>query len=262
MKVAIVDYESVDSLKSALSGIDAVVATVGSLSVTSQKLLLDAAIAAKVPRFIPSEFGSDLHSPKTRQLPVFKTKVEFEDYLSEKAKAGEITYTIIMNGAFFDWGIKNQFLCDLENNSIEFYDGGDIAYSATTLPTIAKAVVGTLKNLEATKNKAFYIQDTAISPKKLLSFLKKHTPGVEWKVEQRNTEEMEKKSYAQLAAGDFSDPFLWSAFVRTAMFGPGYGGNFKNLSNDLFGIKEMTDAEIDAMVKQAVEEGSKTSAAL
>jgi len=258
----VVDYDSLESLKAALTGVDAVVATVGSLAVTSQKILIDAAIAAKVPRFFPSEFGSDLHSPKTRQLPVFQAKVEVEDYISEKAKAGEITYTIIMNGAFFDWGVKNPFLLDLRNHSIEIYDGGDVAFSASKLPTIAKAVVGALKNLEVTKNKAFYIQDTSITPNKLLAMIKKHTPGVQWKIEEKNTEVIEKNSYAQLAAGDFSDPNLWSGFVRRAMFGPGYGGNFKNLSNDLFGIKEMTDADIDAMLKEAVEEVSKTSAAL
>src|SRR5690242_16544214 len=54
-----VDFTSVPSLTEALKGHFAVVSTLATIAVGSQDLLIDAAAAAGVTRFIPSEFGSD-----------------------------------------------------------------------------------------------------------------------------------------------------------------------------------------------------------
>ena len=72
--IAEVDFTSLDSLKSALAGQDAVVSAVGNEGIESQILLVDAAACAGVKRFIPSEFGSNLENPRTCQLPVFVPK--------------------------------------------------------------------------------------------------------------------------------------------------------------------------------------------
>jgi uncharacterized protein YbjT (DUF2867 family) len=45
------------------AGIDAVVSVIGSLALASQNDYIDAAVAAGVKRFIPSEFGCDTQSP-------------------------------------------------------------------------------------------------------------------------------------------------------------------------------------------------------
>jgi uncharacterized protein YbjT (DUF2867 family) len=66
MDVVDVDYSSIDWLKSALAGQDAVVFTVGTPGLAGQTTLVDAAIAAGVGRFLPSEYGVDLDNPKTR----------------------------------------------------------------------------------------------------------------------------------------------------------------------------------------------------
>src|ERR1700726_2267026 len=62
MDVVEVDFTSLDSLKSALAGQDAVVSAVGMRGLESQLLLVDAAASAGVKRFIPSEFGSNLEN--------------------------------------------------------------------------------------------------------------------------------------------------------------------------------------------------------
>jgi uncharacterized protein YbjT (DUF2867 family) len=52
-----IDTTSTDTLTKALKGQDAVVSTVGTAAASTQKTIIDAAIAAHVKRFIPSEFG-------------------------------------------------------------------------------------------------------------------------------------------------------------------------------------------------------------
>jgi hypothetical protein len=103
-----VDYTSFDELKAAFANQDAVVSTVGSLAVPRQKTAIDAAVAAGVKRFIPSEFG--INTRKVRGTPigvVLAGKIDVVDYLEEVvAKGGEgggFSWTGLSTGLFFDW---------------------------------------------------------------------------------------------------------------------------------------------------------------
>lgn len=94
------NFESFDSLKSAFQGQDAVVSLVASSVLASQTQLIDAAIAAGVKRYIPSEFGSNTLDPRVLEaVPIFQGKVDVRDYLKSKEK--EISRTIIITGPFF-----------------------------------------------------------------------------------------------------------------------------------------------------------------
>lgn len=95
-----VDY---DSLRAAFSGQDAVVSIVGGAQASNQKLYIDAAIAAGVKRFIPSDFGG--WTPDAAILDknkLFKSKVEIAEYLKEK-ESETFSWSAIINGPVFDW---------------------------------------------------------------------------------------------------------------------------------------------------------------
>lgn len=91
-----------DELVAAFKGQDAVISTITTAAANGQKPLIDAAIAAGVRRFIPSEFGNDLRATEAVKLvPFFEDKVETLNYL--KARQDKIEWTAIPNGAFYDW---------------------------------------------------------------------------------------------------------------------------------------------------------------
>lgn len=100
------DLSSVQSLTKAFEGQDAVVAAVATpTALGGQNVLADAAVAADVKRFIPSEFGIN-----TRQLDgevmgtMLSGKKAAVDYLIEQAKNNPtFTWTGIATGLFFDW---------------------------------------------------------------------------------------------------------------------------------------------------------------
>ena len=100
-----VDYTSFDALKAAFENQDAVVSVVGAPGVPAQKTAIDAAIAAGVKRFIPSEFG--INTRQVRGTPIGKIlagKIAIVDYLEEKVKDGaDVTWTGLSTGLFFDW---------------------------------------------------------------------------------------------------------------------------------------------------------------
>jgi hypothetical protein len=100
-----VDYESVDSLKEALHGHDAVVSAAATPAVGKQYPIIDAAVAAGVSRFIPSEFGINTRTVQHEGLKtILSGKIQVLDYLVEKSKENpSFTWTGVANGLFFDW---------------------------------------------------------------------------------------------------------------------------------------------------------------
>ncbi|CAG9981912.1 unnamed protein product [Clonostachys byssicola] len=250
-KVIDVNFDSLDELTAALKGQDALVSSVGSSLLQGQKLLVDAAIAAGVSRFLPSEFGSNLDFPNTRKLPVFAHKVEVQDYLIEKAKTSPITYTFVYNSAFLDWGLQHNFILGHADGKPAIYDGGDITFSATTLSTVADAVIGVLSHPEETKNRAVYIEDTKITQNKLLELAKKADPSKKWEPQAAKVDDVTAKADARLAQGIF-DFETFAPYLFRAIFDPAYGGNFKKTDNELLGLKGLTEEQVYEVVKKQV----------
>jgi nucleoside-diphosphate-sugar epimerase len=247
--VARVDYDSLDSLVDALKGQDALVSTLASTALSKQLLLVEAAAKAHVKRFIPSEFGSNTLHPKTAALPVFGDKVAVQEALKKHAASGHMSYTLICGGPFFDWGMKIGWIMNLKGKSIVLYDGGERHFSTTTLPTIGKAVVGVLKHPEETKNRAVYVQDTTTTLKKLVEKGKKATGGIEgWTEIVVSIEELLDQAWAELKTEKPNPENFVMKFINASTWGEGYGNPFPKIDNDLLGIKEMTDAEVQALV--------------
>jgi nucleoside-diphosphate-sugar epimerase len=100
-KVLKVDMTSAQELKNACEDVHCFVSALSGLEdviVTTQKLLLDAAIEANVPRFIPSDFSVDftnLPEGRNRNLDLRRT---FHKY----AEGKNIALTSIFNGAFME----------------------------------------------------------------------------------------------------------------------------------------------------------------
>jgi DNA-binding NarL/FixJ family response regulator len=85
-----------------LRGQDAVISAIGATGFQSQKTVIDAAIAAGVRRFLPSEFSANTLSDAVRSLvPAFVPKMEILDYLKEKGSTG-LTWTGLAVGALLD----------------------------------------------------------------------------------------------------------------------------------------------------------------
>ncbi|KAL6922245.1 hypothetical protein FSST1_006271 [Fusarium sambucinum] len=251
-KVIQVDYDSLESLTAALQGQDAVVSTVGSLAIPSQNLLIDAAVAAGVKRFLPSEFGSNLVVPSVRKLPVFGTKVAIEDKLIELAKQGKISYTFVYNGIFLDWGIKHNFFFDFSQPELTIWDQGDAEFSTTTLASVGDAVVGVLAHPEETQDRVVYVQDIVLTQNKVLELAKEVSPGKEWKVKHDKLDDVTAKSDANVAKGIYDWPTLGPYLFR-AIFDSKSIPKFEKLDNELVGIKGVTEEQVKGFLKAHIQ---------
>lgn len=80
-EIEIIDYQDLNSMIDALTNVDIVVSALGTMAVgIEQKKLMEAAKAANVKRFYPSEFGLDTSNPQAQKtIDIIKPKVPFQD---------------------------------------------------------------------------------------------------------------------------------------------------------------------------------------
>lgn len=247
VKTVKVDYSSQDSLVNALKGQDAYVSNVPNHE--EQPALIDAAISAGVKRFIPSEFGSNISgNANTAALPVFKGKKITQDYL--KQKTNEISYTLINNGLFLDWGVQLGFLVNLKGEPTRVFDGGNDRHSFTLLSDVAQAVVGVLKHPKETQNRAVYVQSAALSQNEAVEIAQKAKPEVNFQRQDASVQELLETSHKQLAQGGDQIGAAMFGFIFVSIFGDSkeYGNLWSDkLDNDLLGVKEKSASELQEL---------------
>jgi hypothetical protein len=102
IKVYKTDFSESDLL-TAFKGQDAIVSTVGAGGFAEQTTIINAAVAAGVKRFMPSELSVNTLSKTVQDLvPIFQAKKEVLDYLGTKESEG-LSWTGIATGPLFDW---------------------------------------------------------------------------------------------------------------------------------------------------------------
>ncbi|RAL03681.1 aromatic alcohol reductase [Aspergillus ibericus CBS 121593] len=248
VKIRHVDYGSQPSLMTALHGQDAIVSTLPPNALDHQLLLIDAAAAAGVRRFIPSEFGSDTSNPMCAALPVYHSKIETQKRLADRSG---LTYTIICTGPFLDWGLTHGFM-NIQNKTVTLYGTGDHIFSTTTLSTIGRAVCAVLARPAETENRVIRVHDIATTQNHLFQMAQKVVGSDGWVVQRRSVEEMYENSWTAFQQGR-RDVQTMLGFIVTAAWGEGYGGRFGKTDNEMLGISEMTEVEVQGVVERLVE---------
>ncbi|KAJ5316684.1 hypothetical protein PENANT_c016G10210 [Penicillium antarcticum] len=242
-KVAKVDYESLDSLKNALAGQDVVVSTlgVGPVPRATHLRLVDAAVAAGVKRFIPSEYGCDTTHPNVAKLPVFGDKVAVQEHLKKANEESGLTYSFLITGPFLDWGLNVGFLINLAGPVTTLYDGGEQEFSTTTLADVGRGVAGIINNLAETENKTVYISSAVVSQKQLLAL-----SGKSLETKSIATIDLEKQGYEELSKPVPNPAIFAHLFLFRGIFGDGFGNRFdsEKLSNKAFGLKTLSEDDI------------------
>ncbi|THF68383.1 NmrA family protein [Deinococcus sp. Arct2-2] len=101
VSLAETDPEDVASLAAAMAGASCVVSALNGLHdviLDRQSLLLDAAVSAGVPRFIPSDYSEDF----THTAPGDNRNLDLRREFMGRADRASIQITSILNGAFMD----------------------------------------------------------------------------------------------------------------------------------------------------------------
>ncbi|KAF2689416.1 isoflavone reductase family protein [Lentithecium fluviatile CBS 122367] len=245
VKVVHADYSSVDSLTSAFKGQDAVLSLVGTLGFAEQVKLIDAAIAAGVKRFLPSEYGSNTQDQRVQdQVPIFAPKVNTVKYL--RSKEDQISWSSIITGPFFDWCLKVGFLgFDASSKTATLIDDGKATISSTNLQQVGRAAVKVLERADLTKNQYIFVSSFETTQREILEVAEKIT-GEKWTINNVSSKDLLEGGGAKIQKGDFSGAF---DLIKGSCFSKEGLGNLKpvGLWNEKLGLpKEDFEESIKA----------------
>jgi hypothetical protein len=167
VKVFKVNMLSVEEMSQACIGVSCVVSTLQGLHdviVDTQKVLLDAAIAAGVPRFIPSDYSTDFTKLPAGENRNFDLRKEFHKYLDKSP----ISATSIFNGAFADILTYNTPMLDLKKKSVGYLgESADWHMDFTTMDDTAAFTAEAA--LDSNTPEILRIASFQISPNELLA---------------------------------------------------------------------------------------------
>ena len=134
--VRLVDMADVAAITQACAGVACVVSAVAGLRdviVDGQAVLLAAAVAAGVPRFIPSDFSSDYTQQAAGENRNFDLRREFRVLLDQ----APIQATSILNGAFAELLTYNIPLLDFKQQQVGYWEDADWRIDFTTMDDTA-----------------------------------------------------------------------------------------------------------------------------
>jgi NmrA-like family len=246
------DNPSESDYASALTAQDALLTTFGGTNAELQITLANAAASAGVKLFIPADFGScDSSSQFALDLmPLYVGKKKVRDHLQSLAAEGKLSWTSIVCGHFFDYGLKcGLLLADLKTNRATVFDGGDIKFSCSTLAQVGKAVVKILRNPEQVRNKMIYVQSFSITQNELVGVLEKVT-GRKWETEDVRSEDFIKKSKAAVEENP-KDSEARENLVGVVGIIDGDWTGMTDFANKLLGLQE---GDLEAAVRKVVDD--------
>jgi uncharacterized protein YbjT (DUF2867 family) len=137
VKIFVVDMNNKSEIAHACKGVDCVISALSGLReviIDTQKTLLDAAIEAKVPRFIPSDYSIDFTNLVDGENRNLDLRREFHRYLEN----APIKATTIFNGAFMDMLTAEMPLILFKFKRILYWGNPNIKMDLTTTYNVAE----------------------------------------------------------------------------------------------------------------------------
>ncbi len=166
------EMNNVEELTQAFRGAGVVISALQGLRdviVDTQSVLLDAAVAAGVPRFIPSDFSTDFTQIPAGDNRNFDLRREFHHYL----EGAPIAYTSVFNGAFAEILTYNVPLLDLKNKKVGYWEDAHWPIDFTTMDNTAEFTAAAA--MDASTPKKLLIAGIRITPGELKALAEKIT---------------------------------------------------------------------------------------
>jgi nucleoside-diphosphate-sugar epimerase len=235
------DLNDTDEIVKACSGIDCVVsvlAGLGDVIVDLQKRILDSAIKAGVPRFIPSDFCTDYNDLHPGDNRNFDLRRDFKAYLDSTP----IKATSIFNGAFADILKYNTPALNLKDKSISYWgDKSDWLLDFTTMDDTAAFTAEAALDDNAPRD--LQIASFQISPDMIWENVKEIT-GQEFRIFQiASLEEFAQVIKQQRADNPAGENELYAKWQQSQYMYSMFSTHHKELANDRYKNLNWTSEE-------------------
>ncbi|KAK0629564.1 hypothetical protein B0T17DRAFT_190116 [Bombardia bombarda] len=223
---------------------DAVVNCMTTSSVSEQYRIIDAAIAAGVRRYSPSEYGLNNANAAAQALSssVFAAKGAVQAYLKEKAAEGRIEWMSIASGMWVAWAIPHDFMgMHVRKRRFEMFDDGEGRVSCSSEANTAKAiVVGLTTRVKETRNRVVYLQDYSVSQRELFAEVERQVGGEKFEVDVFDSLKRAAEKKEEVREGSVQAVY---DLVNIGFMTGRYGGFFEKegeILNEVLGLERTT----------------------
>jgi len=238
--VEILDVTNVEQLAGVLAGADCVVSAVAGLHdviVDGQNVLLEAALRAGVPRFIPSDFSTDFTKLPPGENRNFDLRREFHKVLD----AAPIASTAIFNGAFAEILTYNIPVLDFKKKTVGYWDNPDHHLDFTTMDDTAAYTAAAA--LDPTTPQSLRIVSFQVTPRDLVKFASE-TFQTHWELVRMGTvEELRAQNKAARAANPEGENELYSSWQQGQYMQSMFSTEHASLENDRYPNLKWTKIE-------------------
>jgi nucleoside-diphosphate-sugar epimerase len=167
VQVAAVNMASVSDLRKVCEGAACVVSALQGLRevvVDVQSLLLEAAVAASITRFIPSDFATDFRTLPPGENRNYDLRREFHHRLEEVP----IAATSIFNSVFAEVLMQKVPYLDFDQKRVGYWEDPDWRLDFTTMDDAAAYAAAAA--LDAATPRALRIRSFSVTPRELAQF--------------------------------------------------------------------------------------------
>ena len=239
-KVETLDVRDVNQVAEACAGADCMVSAVAGLRdviVDGQKILLEAAMRAGVPRFIPSDFSTDFTRLPEGENRNFDLRREFHKVLD----AAPIASTAIFNGAFAEILMYNIPVLDFKKKTVGYWDNPNHRLDFTTMDDTASYTAAAA--LDPTTPQSLRIASFQITPTDLVKFASE-TFQTPWELVRMGTvEELRAQNKAARAANPEVENELYCRWQQGQYMQSMFSTEHASLENDQYPDLKWTKLE-------------------
>jgi NmrA-like family len=112
-----------------------VISVVGNTVIRLQPAMIEAAIAAGVTHFYPSEWNSDFSQKEIHSMRYFRDKQVVRSHLAASAKNHPgFKYTIFITAIFTEWSVHEIYGFDHEKLDVKVYGSPSARLGVTSIP--------------------------------------------------------------------------------------------------------------------------------
>jgi uncharacterized protein YbjT (DUF2867 family) len=216
-------------LVDALTGQDVVIIILGMMTGDLQSTIIAAAVKAKVPYVLPTEFGSDMNSKLADEFFLVAAKKKYRQQIEE---SGVSSFIAVITNPWLEFNLATGLLgIDLKERTVFMPGGGNTKLNLSSLSRVGEATAALLSlpeaDLAAYKNKPFYVSSFHVTQRELFASVQRATKTTEadWKVSTPSTEEVWAEHGEALKKQDQKAFF---AIFLDYHVREGYGGDFND----------------------------------
>ncbi|KAF4464144.1 oxidoreductaselike [Fusarium albosuccineum] len=267
VEVVRVDYESEESISSALHGQQFLIITLANgVDTEIHHRIVRAARKAGVPHIVPNVFAANMVVNNQGSVDDFFPAASLRELVTEIERVGVSSWTVLVGSVWFDYsfpGGPNFLGFDIVNRQVTLVDQGTAKINTTTWAQYgrAAAALASLKQLPQDegdksptiaqfKNQPLYLSSFFVSQQDIFSAVKRvtGTKDEDWNVKHETAAQRMAEGKAAAAAGDFTG--LIRTYYSFLLSEEGQKLNFQDkLHNELLGLPK---EDFDQIVKTCV----------